>query len=285
MQPQAERPLLEQITSLSLAGGGNRCWWQAGVLDVWLQSGRLDVRQLVGTSAGAALAAAVLCGRLEHAFDECRKVFADNPSMWRGHKDAWFASEYIYPRWVESFMNEYAFKNLQASGVEFMVGVARLPTALPKTIGLGLAVLAYLCEKYGAYRLHPKLPGHLGLRLELHHLQREADAATAAHLLVSAAAAPPLLSARLVGDKWAVDGGFADNAPRLPLTKFNDRHMILLTRHYLKRPFMFQHEGRIYLQPSRPVPISTFGCTPRTDIRPAFELGRRDGMLAAFGRC
>lgn len=47
---------LDDIHTLAFAGGGNRCWWQAGVVSQLLDMGWKLPPTLVGTSAGAAIA-------------------------------------------------------------------------------------------------------------------------------------------------------------------------------------------------------------------------------------
>jgi predicted acylesterase/phospholipase RssA len=45
---------LAQVKTLSFAGGGNRCWWQGGLIAELLKRGWRLPPQLLGTSAGAA---------------------------------------------------------------------------------------------------------------------------------------------------------------------------------------------------------------------------------------
>ena len=45
---------LSHIRTLAFAGGGNRCWWQAGLMTELMQNGAQLPALLVGTSAGAA---------------------------------------------------------------------------------------------------------------------------------------------------------------------------------------------------------------------------------------
>jgi predicted acylesterase/phospholipase RssA len=274
---------ISDITSVSLAGGGNRCWWQAGVLEVWQHSGRLAAKRFAGTSAGAGVAAAALCGNLMQAIEACRAAYASNPSLWLGKRHAWFAQEEIYPAWVSSFVTDAGLARMRASNSELMVGICRLPRFLPNWVGIGFGMAAYLIDKYGASSLHPRLAARLGLKLELHAVHEAPDTKQAAHLLVCAAAAPPFIATRWLQERPAVDGGFADNAPRLPLSKQDDRQLILLTRHYAKLPLSFYFEGRNYLQPSRKIPVSTWDCTASADIMAAVELGRKDGLAALSG--
>ena len=119
MEPLA----LDTYGTVSLAGGGNRCWWQAGVLEVFLDSGRWQAQRMSGTTAGAGVAAAALCGALAVAVEHCQCAYAENVSMWRGRRGAWFAQEDIYPRWVRSYLSSQGLAQLRRSGTQLWVGV------------------------------------------------------------------------------------------------------------------------------------------------------------------
>ena len=65
-------------------------------------------------------------------------------------------------------------------------------------------------------------------------------------------------------------GGYTDNAPIVVQSALEKTAtLVLLTRHYPKRPSIFQFGGRTYLQPSRPVPVSTWDCTAKATVMPA----------------
>jgi hypothetical protein len=54
---------------------------------------------------------------------------------------------------------------------------------------------------------------------------------------------------------------------------------VLLTRHYPNHPEVFQNNGRVYWQPSRQIPVSTWNCTGKATVDAAFELGYADAQL------
>ncbi len=272
MKPGVE---VESFSTIVLAGGGNRCWWQAGVLSQWLAQDRVRARRFAGTSAGAGVACATLGGTLEAAVAACQRLYGANHANYNEAQRA-FAHETIYPQWVQSFMTPAALARLATPPLEMLVGVARLPRHLPPVLGIGLGMLAYLADKFVISSIHPRLPGWFGYRAELHALHHLNDATQAQGLLVAAAAAPPFMAPRELNGRLAVDGGLCDNAPRPPFAAPAERQLVLLTRHYPQRPSVFEHQGRWYMQPSRPVPVSTWDCTLRTDISHAIELGRVD---------
>jgi len=67
-----------EVETLVFAGGGNRCWWQAGVLRHLIDRGMRLPMQLVGTSAGAAVADPDI------ALDACLRLHAQTPRIFQG---------------------------------------------------------------------------------------------------------------------------------------------------------------------------------------------------------
>ncbi|WP_426701469.1 patatin-like phospholipase family protein [Rhodanobacter sp. Col0626] len=272
---------LADIQTLIFAGGGNRCWWQAGVVTQWLeQGGRLPAR-LVGTSAGAAVAAACLTTGAHNALDACVRLFDANPRIfdWRGLRQLKlrFAHQQIYPAWLSAFLDAQTFEAIRNAPSRLQVAITRPARALGLGGSIMAGTLAYLIDKHVWNRLHPRLPRLLGLRHEFLELQKCTDVADARNLLVAAAAAPPFLSAQRIDGRHAIDGGYLDNAPIPPQTSAGKTAtLILLTRHHPKLPTLFRSNGRHYWQPSGRIPVSTWDCTPRATVHAAFALGRQD---------
>jgi predicted acylesterase/phospholipase RssA len=270
---------VETFNTLILAGGGNRCWWQAGVLSEWMSGDRLCASRFAGTSAGAGIATAALGGTLDAAIAACRRLYGANRANFdRARRE--FAHRTIYPEWVASLATANALARIRAAGVELQIGVARLPRPMPRSIGVGLGMLAYLVDKYVMASVHPRLPTWFGYRMELHRVHGAMSEAEARNLLEASAAAPPFMALRKIDGRVALDGGLCDNAPRVPTNASDERQLVLLTRHYPRRPRVFEQAGRWYMQPSRPVPVSTWDCTWRTDIGAAIALGRADARAA-----
>ncbi|HEY4293958.1 patatin-like phospholipase family protein [Luteibacter sp.] len=267
--------------TLVFAGGGNRCWWQAGVVRQLLDRGWRLPGQLIGTSAGAAVAASFLVQGDEAALEACQRLFAGNPRIvdWSGltRFKLKFAHQRVYPAWIDAFINAKTFDALRRSSSRLMVGLTR-PARLLGTSGSVVAgTLAYLVDRYLWNSIHPRLPAWMGLRKDFMVLNDCADLESAQALLIAAASAPPIMSARPVGGAHAIDGGYTDNAP-IPLQTDAERSstLVLLTRHYPGFPPLFQWAGRTYWQPSRRIPVSTWDCTPRATVRDAYDLGTHD---------
>ena len=272
-----------EIETLVFAGGGNRCWWQAGALRHLMEQGlRLPV-QLVGTSAGAAVAASFLVNGADTALQACLRLYAGNPRIfdWSALPalKLKFAHQQVYPAWVDAFLNAGTFTSLRHSSSRLTVALTRPARFLGLGGSVAAGTLAYLVDKYLWNSIHPRLPGLLGLRQDFMVLNECADIETAQTLLIAAASAPPIMYARPVGKGHAIDGGYTDNAPIPPQSdKERSFTLVMLTRHYPKLPPLFTWLGRTYWQPSQRIPVSTWDCTPKTSVREAYDLGIQDSV-------
>lgn len=273
------------LETLVFAGGGNRCWWQAGALSTLTQRGFVLPQQLVGTSAGAAMAASFLTDGPRAALEACERLFARNARVfdWRGlaQLKLRFAQQHTYPAWLASFVHADNFSAIRSSRMQLRVALTRPARWLGLQGSMVAGTLAYMVDKHVSHSIHPRLPRWLGLRQDFLNLHECADAAHAQALLAAAAAAPPFMHATRIGGQDALDGGYTDNAPIPAQTESQKaKTLVLLTRHYPRLPQLFTWKGRSYWQPSRPVPVSTWDCTARATVTQAYALGEADaGVL------
>lgn len=272
---------ISEIETLAFAGGGNRCWWQAGVLSKLLDQGFSLPKHLVGTSAGAAIAASCLLDGPEAALQSCLQLFANNPSIIARSEltrlKFRFAHDYIYPAWISSIVHVANFQRLNTAPSHLQVAITRPARALGLTGSVMAGTLAYILDKHIWHSIHPQLPKYFGLRQDFHELRQCQSAEHAQLILTAAAAAPPFMSACRIGDEAAIDGGYVDNAPIHEQT-FDEKikTLVLLTRNYPKLPKLFRWNDRFYWQPSTRVPVSTWDCTARATVHAAYALGRKD---------
>ena len=271
--------------TLVFAGGGNRCWWQAGLLTHLQAQGAQLPTQLIGTSAGAAIAASLVTGSTLTALQACQQLYAANAHLfdWRGLRRLKFnfAHQTVYPAWLNAFMHEGNFKTLQNAHSQLLVAVTRPARALGLMGSVAAGTVAYLVDKKLFHNIHPALPRFLGLRQAFFALRECATAQEAQATLRAAAAAPPFMSGVHLQGQWAFDGGYTDNAP-IPAQTPEEKSstLVLLTRHYPDKTALFKADGRTYWQPSRKVPVSTWDCRPSTSVSDAFALGQEDARLA-----
>ncbi len=282
MARSATPPLdISKIETLAFAGGGNRCWWQAGAISQLLENGWKLPSQLVGTSAGAGVAASCITTGPKRALSACIRLYEANAHVFEW-KDLLrlrmkFAHQHIYPSWIESFINSETFSQLQESPTRLRVALTRPAHVLGLAGSVAAGTIAYVIDKHIWNSVHPRLPKLLGLRQVFTDLHASQTVAEAQALLGAAAAAPPFMHAQRVGGVLAIDGGYTDNAPIHPQsTEEMSRTLVLLTRHYPRLPQLFHRAGRTYWQPSQRVPVSTWDCRSNANVRGAFALGERD---------
>lgn len=272
---------LSSFGSLVFAGGGNRCWWQAGVVSCLLDHGWHLPPQLVGTSGGAGIAASCITFGPRTALASCLSLYGSNAKSFEWDDlvrlNFRFAHQRIYSAWLASFLNSDNFGAIRASNIRLRVGFTRPANLLGLSGSILAGTLAYLVDAHLWHSFHPLFPRLLGLRQGFADLHDCHSIAEVHALLLAAAAAPPLIHAQEVGGAFAFDGGYYDNAPIL-LQPVDDLSisLVLLTRHYPNLPRFFTWEGRIYWQPSRPVPVSTWDCTLTATVMDAFSLGCDD---------
>ena len=272
---------LGNINTLVMAGGGNRCWWQAGLVQALIQRGWTLPQNITATSAGAAIATSLMAGTTEAALTACKKLYATNAQLfdWNAliRLKVKFAHQHIYSAWLHSLMGDADYAALQQSQSQLSVAVTQPARWLGLTGSLITGSLAYLLDKKIAHSIHPKFPRYLGLRQAFFNLKECGSAQEARTLLAGAAAAGPFMKAQKVGGHWALDGGYIDNAP-VPLQTPAEaaRTLVLLTRHYPDLPQQFTFEQRQYWQPSRKIPVSTWDCRPSTTVDQAYQLGLED---------
>lgn len=282
------------IGHVAFAGGGNRCWWQGGVCDQLIERGWTLPRHLSGTSAGIAIAASLAVGRAHDALGPCAELYKTNPHLLERlvpTQRRWqFAHDRIYPAWLDSFLTPQRWLQSHARAAdlrhELHIAVGRFRGPQWPQLATSLGLGAYLIDKFVLRQTHPVLPRYLGLAIEFFNAHQQTPFADLRRWLIAAAAASPVLNSPPLNGKLAMDGGFCDNAPVASLiapdtasnTKAKDQVLVLLTRHNPRLPSVFRVGLRNYWQPSHAIKVSTWDCTPGTDIASAYAHGQADAQ-------
>ena len=267
------------------AGGGNRCWWQAGFWDVVQPELKLRPRVITSISAGAATACMLYMNRSEWVMDYYAHVLRDNP------KNAYWGNllrgESVFPHYRiyrQALLDIYGaeFPSLQ-NAPEIRIGVSHLPRWLGARSAVAAGLIAYNIEKYVRKKLHPTLGQSLGFHPEFVKAQECATVDDLADLILQSSCTPPFTPVMRRHGRPVLDGGMVDNVPVGALDASPGLVLVMVTRVY-PRPQMFvvehganRDQRRVYVQPSRKVPISAWDYTSPSLMRPAYDLGRTDG--------
>lgn len=99
-----------------------------------------------------------------------------------------------------------------------------------------------------------------------------------ADLILASSCTPLVVPVMKWREEISLDGGLIDNMPVSALDENpKGRTLILLTRVYPPDRIP-DIEGRIYVQPSRDVPVGKWDYTNPRGLQAAFNLGRRDAQ-------
>jgi predicted acylesterase/phospholipase RssA len=266
-----------QFGTVVFAGGGNRCWWQAGIVEGFRGSALWKPTTFVGASAGAAIAVAAVTGRLRASLAAAVERFSRTPanvdwaSLLKGTRP--FVLPRIYPDWIKSFLSASDFQILRESPIKVQVAITRPIRFLPTSVSTAIALGLYSTEKFWLRTLHNRLPHLLGLRSEHLVINQCSTVAEATTLLLASGAAVPITPAHRVAGRAAIDGGFYDSVP-LPRNRTESGDtLVLVTRHKPGRPQLFETNGRIYLQPKCKVPVINMDCTDPVGVQRTFDQG------------
>ncbi|MCP5265766.1 MAG: patatin-like phospholipase family protein [Burkholderiaceae bacterium] len=276
--------IYEQVV---FAGGGHRCWWQAGFWDVVKPAIGLAPRVIAGVSAGAATACLVHANDSRDALDYYRRVLSGNPrnmyprNLLRAGR-AVFPHNEIYRSALRHLLGGAHFRRLQTQAPEIRVQFARIPRWLGPRSAVAIGLLAYNLEKYTLRSLHPRLGRRLGFTREIVRVQDCRDEDELISLIIASSCTPPFTPIEYRGGRPTIDGGLVDNVPVDALDADGGATLVLTTRRYPGRDTVFEFRGRTYVQPSNKAPVSSWDYTAPDAYARTYALGRADGE--AFAR-
>ncbi|MEO8936072.1 MAG: patatin-like phospholipase family protein [Burkholderiaceae bacterium] len=287
--PAASTSAPSPFEQVVFAGGGNRCWWQAGFWDVVAPAIALKPRVIAGVSAGAATACMLYANDSRWTMDYYREALKHNRrnAYWgnlfrRAHDPAdphaarVFPHAAIYRKALTDILGGAHFERLKADAPEIRIGFARLPRGLGPHAALAVGIVVYNVEKYWRRSLHPTFGRRIGFAAEVARMQDCDDIDDLVSLITASSCTPPFTPIEHRGGRPTLDGGMVDNVP-VDAVDAGPSTLVLLTRRYPGRPEVFTHCGRSYVQPSSKVAISAWDYTDVAAMQATYDQGRRDG--------
>jgi predicted acylesterase/phospholipase RssA len=282
--PHASAGPLGPFSNVVFAGGGNRCFWQAGF---WLTVAaplNWKPQRIAAVSAGAAIACMVFAGLTDQSLAHFKAATARNRrnAYWGNlfRNAPVFPHAAMYRTGVLTVINEAALARLHL-GPEILIQLARFPRLLGTRLAMLLGGLAYELDKKIRKSLHPKLGQRIGFFPEVVSVRQCATPEAFADLILASSCTPPFTPAMRHNGQRVLDGGMVDNVPVGALNGSPGDTLVLLTRRYPSLPNI---ANRLYVQPSRDALVSSWDYTNPQGIQATFDLGRRDGeaFLAAY---
>jgi predicted acylesterase/phospholipase RssA len=263
------------IDQLVFSGGGTRCFWFGGFLEVVQAPLGLTPKRIAGVSGGALSAACYIAGRERKLLSVMGAAFDGLDRNIRLHKideqEGVTPHQRIYREVVSETLDAEAVEAI-ADGPIFEVLLAHPPSTNFPKLSTAPMMLAYQLELAIRSNPHMGWPELLGVRQVLADGRQAARDGRLVDLICNAAVIPPVFNVQRWDGEHVIDGGMASKAP-IP-HETSRRTLILLTRIYRNAPA--QADGRIYVMPSRETPADKIDFTSREKIERTWELGARD---------
>ena len=275
------------------AGGGHRCWWQAGFWDRVSAEIELRPRVIAGVSAGAATACMLYANESLRVLAWYERELADvrGNVKWsnlfrRGERMLPHAA--IFRKAMRAALGGEHFRRLMWSAPEIRVQFARLPPGVGPGMAVMKGLVAYTTDKYLRGSLHPTHGQRLGFTKEIRRIQDCRSERELVDLLIASSCTPPFTPIETIDGVPCLDGGLIDNVPIGAVADVPGQALVLTTRRYRGLAPVFARDGHVYVQPSRKIGVSSWDMTSSQRYRLVYAHGREDGeaflRIFALGR-
>ncbi|NNE24239.1 MAG: patatin-like phospholipase family protein [Rhizobiales bacterium] len=267
-----------EFDQLVFSGGGTRCFWQGGFLDVVKDPLTLKPERISSVSGGGLAGCCYIAGRGHQLLDvmgkACRKQ-RHNVEIDTNELKPVVPHQEIFREVVTEVLDADAIAAI-ADGPAFQITLARPARSLPRKLAAILAITLYEVDQHTRSSPHMAFPAAIGTRQLVVDARAAARDGQIIDLVCAAAVIPPIFDMPTWppgrADGHVLDAGTFDNAP-MPQPDIG-RTLVLLTRRYRNIP---HHPDRLYVAPSRGVSADKIDFTSRTKIEDTWDEGIEDG--------
>jgi predicted acylesterase/phospholipase RssA len=273
--------------AITFAGGGNRAFYQLGLMNRWRECLLPRVAMMATCSAGACVAALLLSERETKASDfwKQRRQGITRNFEWRKLLRAKRPTphEPIYRDTLLHAFAEGGLERVRSQPFPVLVLTTAFPKPMPAFAAVLLGLCAYNLEK--ALRkemIHPSFGQRVGFKALAYDARTCETPEELANLIIASSATPPFTSVGSFNGNRLLDGGIVDNVPAFLADDVPDvkRNLVLLTRPYPSR-VIGQQGSRLYIAPASTLPVSRWDYTRPELIDATIEAGERDAELYA----
>jgi predicted acylesterase/phospholipase RssA len=274
-----------QFENVVFAGGGNRCFWQAGFWSVAAPALSLKPARVAAVSAGSAIACTLFSDSFQAGFRQYKKALAANGS--NVYLRNLLRDQPIFPHGpmyrdaILASINERALSRLHR-GPEISILISCPPRWAPPGVALLLGMIATGIDDWRNECVHSSAGCRIGFRPLFLSVRECTTPESLADLIIASSCVPPLTPQARRNGIALFDGGFVSNVPTQGVSEAQGQTLVLLTRQFTRLPSI---PGRLYVQPSQRVPVSAWDYTNERAVQSTFDLGRRDAerFCAALG--
>ncbi len=258
---------------LVFSGGGTRCFWQGGFLDVVRGKLALDPARIAGVSGGALTGVGFIAHCGPRVLETMKSAFAaqDSNIPWNepDDTDGLTLHQRVYRDVIEEVVTINVASDV-ANGPAYQILLGHPPG--DSTFSATAATIAYEAELHLINAPHFNWAEKIGVTSTLVDANAAARDGRLADLVCAAATIPPIFEMPLWDGKPVIDGGMADQAP-MP-DPDSGRTLVLLTRHYRNVP---DHPDRHYIAPEIETPADKIDFTDPDKIQKTWDCGVVDG--------
>jgi predicted acylesterase/phospholipase RssA len=274
----------ERDLAITFAGGGNRAFYELGLMKVWRERLLPRAGCLATCSAGACVAALMLSGREplvgQYWRELCREVTKN--FEWRrllsGQRPT--PHESLYREMLRYAFSEGGLERIRSQPFPVLVLTTAFPGKLPAFAAVVLALCSYNLEKrLREGMIHPTYGRRVGFRAQTYDARDCETAEELADLIIASSATPPFTSVGSYGGRRLLDGGVVDNVPAFLADEVQGirRNLVMLTRPY--PPGVVGRQGsRLYIAPREALPIERWDFTRPDLLEETIAIGERDAL-------
>lgn len=270
--------------ALTFAGGGNRSFYQLGLLQRWESLLLPRTAVVASCSAGACVITTHLSGRADHArdywLDRARGITRnfDWGKLLRGERPA--PQGAIYRDTLLETFRGGGLERIRAQPFPILVLAAEFPALLPYPLAVALGIGLYSLERSLRRAPHPVATRLLGFRAVAVDARSCETPEDLAALVLASSATPPFTPLGNYNGRRLLDGGMIDNAPAFVAEQAPGvrRSIVLMSRPY--HPSVVGVQGRrLYITPTRPPPIGRWDYTQPHLLSATIEMGMAEAAV------
>jgi predicted acylesterase/phospholipase RssA len=268
--------------AITFAGGGNRAFYELGLMNRWRAHLLARTGCLATCSAGACVAILMLSGREEEVgrywkerSREVKKNF-DWQRLLKGKRPT--PHEPLYRDMLLHALSSGALERVRSQPFPVLVLTTAVPRGLPLFAALALALGAYKLEKrWRGREIHPTYGRRAGFNALVFDARACETPLELADLVIASSATPPFTSVGRVAGRRLLDGGIIDNVPAFLGDEVSgiERNLVMLTRPY-PADVIGRRGSRLYIAPRQALPVGRWDFTRPELLDATVAIGERD---------
>jgi predicted acylesterase/phospholipase RssA len=272
----------ERDVAITFAGGGNRAFYQLGLMNRWFSKLSPRLGCLATCSAGAWVAALMLSGRKDevHSYWRERSAEVKNNIEWRQLLAARhpLPHERIYREMLAHAFSSGGLERIRSQPFPVLVLTTAIPRRMPVVVALALAYGVYTLDDRGRdERNHSSYAQRAGFSARVFDARACNTKEELADLIIASSATPPFTAVGNFAGERLLDGGIIDPAPAFVANEVKNisRNLVMLTK---PRPpeLLGRQDGRLYIAPREPLPARSWDFAQPQLLAETIAIGERD---------